>query len=933
MPEKTIQVAGDVCIDVLRMPQRHPSATISPDTENWRLTEQTHTCHCRGGALLLEDMIRAASKACRVIGPQLMSPPELRRGEQEIPLDEKLFSRLTREEMLHSEIRLSEFKAGGKDDKEKTLRVERAEGFSGPAEGAPTIGVRPPQSPEVSIVVLDDTGNVFRTASGQWPTAVSQPDKEHPPLIVHKLHFPLPLPVTGESKSLWPELESRHPERRVVVVSIDDLRADDIPISRGLSWERTALDLVWHLLNLPRLSALKHTPHLIVRLGLDGAVYWRFDGKEFHAWLVYDPGAIEGSWEVSFAGQMVAYGSAFTAGLVGRLCQENDPGMFEFGKTLDGAPTPPPPMIEGIQAGLTAGRRLLQLGFRRDPAGYPVEELFEPPKGVAPFLTFPIPIIPQASVPDRGYWRLIDSIFAGQTRFLHRAVAMVARGAKAPVGPEEVVAGELLSRVPRAVFADLVAYDRREIESYRALYCLMFDYLRQSAAPRPLSLAVFGPPGAGKSFGVKMVAKALVKSGSKEIEPLTFNLSQYRNADELAAAFHLVRDVVLRGKVPLVFFDEFDTALAGEPLGWLRYFLAPMQDAEFLDRGTPHPIGQSIFVFAGGTCNTYEEFARPFTHRSHSPDFKPFKDAKGPDFLSRLRGTLDIPGLDLDAEFDAYGPTSAFPCEPAILLRRANILAFQLRKKAPTLEGNDKALQVSEPVIRALLHLPQFAHGNRSFEALLDISHLVDQTRFTPSLLPAASHAALHANAGQLMQLLAKDDPYPPEEREKIAQAIHAAYLKDRKSEGPLDPKDRSTRAWDRLDEDLKESNRQQADHIAVKLRAIGLWFRKAVPEVPRSTELDLYFESNVERLARIEHDRWVAEKRRSGWIPAPGTDRASRNKRLLLHNFIHPWDRLTEPIKDLDRSASRRIPDLLAAGGYEVYAPLDNDMGLPENG
>src|SRR5262249_10161510 len=158
--------------------------------------------------------------------------------------------------------------------------------------------------------------------------------------------------------------------------------------------------------------------------------------------------------------------------------------------------------------------------------------------------------------------------------------------------------------VPVAVFARLSAYDRREVESYRAIYSLMFDYIRQNAPPRPLSLAVFGPPGAGKSFGVKNVAKALEQGGARKIEDLIFNLSQYGNPEELAAAFHLVRDVVLRGKIPLVFFDEFDTALAGKPLGWLRYFLSPMQDAEFIDRGTPHPIGQSIFVFAGGTCTS-----------------------------------------------------------------------------------------------------------------------------------------------------------------------------------------------------------------------------------------------------------------------------------------------------------------------------------------
>ena len=34
-----------------------------------------------------------------------------------------------------------------------------------------------------------------------------------------------------------------------------------------------------------------------------------------------------------------------------------------------------------------------------------------------------------------------------------------------------------------------------------------------------------------------------------------------------------MRDEALRGKIPLVFWDEFDSSLEGMPLGWLRYFL------------------------------------------------------------------------------------------------------------------------------------------------------------------------------------------------------------------------------------------------------------------------------------------------------------------------------------------------------------------------
>ena len=59
-------------------------------------------------------------------------------------------------------------------------------------------------------------------------------------------------------------------------------------------------------------------------------------------------------------------------------------------------------------------------------------------------------------------------------------------------------------------------------------------------------------------------------------KPLEFNLAQFRSPDDLVDALHVVRDQALGGGIPLVFWDEFDTALDGRELGWLRYFLAPM---------------------------------------------------------------------------------------------------------------------------------------------------------------------------------------------------------------------------------------------------------------------------------------------------------------------------------------------------------------------
>ena len=57
--------------------------------------------------------------------------------------------------------------------------------------------------------------------------------------------------------------------------------------------------------------------------------------------------------------------------------------------------------------------------------------------------------------------------------------------------------------------------------------------------------------------------------------------------------------------------DEFDSELNGVEKGWLRYFLAPMQDGLFLSNGEQHVIGRAVFVFAGGISENRNEFYNP----------------------------------------------------------------------------------------------------------------------------------------------------------------------------------------------------------------------------------------------------------------------------------------------------------------------------------
>jgi hypothetical protein len=110
-----------------------------------------------------------------------------------------------------------------------------------------------------------------------------------------------------------------------------------------------------------------------------------------------------------------------------------------------------------------------------------------------------------------------------------------------------------LENVPCARFGKLLTLDRREIEALRSLRQLMLSYRDGGPQKQPLSLAVFGAPGSGKSFGLKQIAEGVFGDKNPVLE---FNLSQFKGPEDLIGAYHQVRDAVLAGKTPVVFLGR-----------------------------------------------------------------------------------------------------------------------------------------------------------------------------------------------------------------------------------------------------------------------------------------------------------------------------------------------------------------------------------------
>ena len=327
-----------------------------------------------------------------------------------------------------------------------------------------------------------------------------------------------------------------------------------------------------------------------------------------------------------------------------------------------------------------------------------------------------------------------------------------------------VTEGPLKANAPYLRYHKLLTFDRTEIEQLRSIHQIFKQYITDLSIEKPLSICVFGQPGSGKSFTVKQIAKTLNINNDAILE---YNLSQMTTIQELMAAFHQIRDAGLKGSLPLAFFDEFDSPFGSSDYGWLKYFLAPMQDGEFRENNIAHFIGRAIFVFAGGTCKSTNEF---MTKEKEDNAI----NNKLPDFLSRVKGYIDVSGPNpsdcsksgeegtpadcwiksrnykrfLDNNGKPSEAEKFFSREEILhidnceikqqccqnethLLRRATLLRSMLQVKMEKKDGDEIGLDSN--VLSAFLEVRKYLHGARSMEAIVQMSDVSSSLKFTSS--------------------------------------------------------------------------------------------------------------------------------------------------------------------------------------------------------
>jgi len=894
IPKKimSIVVTGDVTIDWnLARINRGTSKELT-----WKPDDSTHACWQRGGAALLADLIADIAKDLEGDFDHNYS---LFQPEAPIaPVDP------TNPRYHHSYAIWSPHK----DERQMVWRVEEFLGIdkSTVTPEQRSVGISIIDDPPcVDLLVIDDAAMGFRENKEIWPGCLL--NLKNRPWIILKMSQPI-----GQGP-LWEHLLNHFSDRLIVLTTVSDLRRTEVQISKGLSWERTAQDVIWELMHNPKINTLSRCACVVVSFGAAGAVIHTKSPIEQDATkpaestfgisqLVFDPGVIEGVWEANHPGGMIGYTTCLVGGIARQIMISPDLADIE----------------SGVQTGLEAMRDLHMGGYDnvgslvRPQIKFPLDRIAQHLtnstgqftviniQNPTQFLTAEVNA--DINPPEDGFWTILQDRYQGDLDDI--CTRIVKQGAEA-----------VLTEVPQGIFGGLLTVDRQEIESFRSIRTLAGEYLSQDRSKRPLSIGVFGAPGSGKSFGITQVANSLAPGRIKVLE---FNLSQFKSTDELGDALHQVRDANLSGKFPLVFWDEFDTPLSGEPLGWLRYFLAPMQDGAFREGQIVHPIGPAIFVFAGGTSERMASFGQGL-------DKEAFRGAKVPDFISRLKGFVNV--LGPNPQDNKNGDPSAV--DPFYIIRRAILLRSILWRNARQLfqpEDGIQFLKIDKGVLRAFLKTRFYKHGIRSMESIVAMSRLTGKTKYERSILPSEAQLDLHVDGEEFLALVQQIE-LTKDTLDKLAILFHKNFCAQLIEQGyaygevadDKTKKHSSLEDFYKLPEDEQEQNRDTVRHIYSKLAASRFIMIPA-----RSNQRSFTFPGTfLEELAIMEHERFMGMKLAAGWKPAPKTEKDKK-----LHTDLVPWEKLSKIAKDKDRDFVLAIPGILAKAGYTIaeLRPLKSD-------
>lgn len=167
---------------------------------------------------------------------------------------------------------------------------------------------------------------------------------------------------------------------------------------------------------------------------------------------------------------------------------------------------------------------------------------------------------------------------------------------------------------------------------------------------------------------------------------------------------------------------------------------------------------------------------------------------------------------------------------------------------------------------------------------------------------------------GQTFPFCTAGSDDPEAAGDELAEILHQYYRDSIVGQGQDLGATPAGRPWSSLDESYREASRHQVDHMEAKLAVVGC---RSVPE--ERAEFFTFSQLEVERLARIEHRRWCADRFLGGWIYGP-----TRDNQRKIHPQLVPYEELSKAMKDLDRYAVRLIPVLFARYAHSIARDLE---------
>ncbi len=759
-----------------------------------------------------------------------------------------------------------------------------------------------------SIMLIDDGGMGFRlqTSSGCWPSVLTSKDIDQQlQWIILKMSSPL---ARGD---LWRLLVSQWSEKLVVIVAADDLRSEDVRVTRGLSWESTVDDLVDEIQSNPALSGLQACRHLVVTMRGDAALWMGHPGKPEmrRCSLLFDRERAEGEWETGIKGDSYGYLSAITASLAWHM--------------RNTAPNAQISLLPALKGGLSASRTLREYGHGEVSAdkkpGFPFEriakEIMKPSHRYASAeVRCPSGICTTQAGSSLSSDSAVEPMHGRQWTILKQSVH--AEAFTEPLfGPARQLAlhgSDTLRDAPCARFGKLLTMERREIEAFRSLRQLMLNYRDGGPQKQPLSLVVFGAPGSGKSFGLKQIAEGVFGDKNPVLE---FNLSQFKGPEDLIGAYHQVRDQVLAGWTPVVFWDEFDS----RNYFWLQYLLAPMQDGLFQEGQLTHSIGKSVFVFAGGTSRDFAHFGPSEEVQKDETDIlrkvrAEFIAAKGPDFKSRLAGYLNVFGpnprqiYNEQKERDGLNPWEDDPTDLEFPIRRAILLRSML---GFTKGKENDFLEIDRGLLTALLETESYRHGARSMEKL--VSQMRDRggLPLRRAHLPNDDLLSLYVGDVKEFHALTRRAHGFLAQAEKLAPIIHQDWWDN------LEPNEKANAnniPYEQLTPETKAANIAAAMRMPEILAMAGFILVEGEVTAEEEKKVGDFLDKHKELLSETEHNGWSDQKRFEGWEYAPTRDNAERKHNLLVH-----YEDLSKIEKDKDRRTITNYPKYARAAGFKI--------------